>query len=229
MDPTSGSSSLANILLTVSAAITIGGAYYCWYYLPKKMGEAYRRSLYTFAAAVETRDSGTIGHAQRVAAHAVAVARVLGVREPELTRIERAAVLRDVGKVNIPQKLLNKRDPLTEDEWEKLQSHSRLGADIVSSIPFISDTGDLILHHHESWDGSGYPNGLVKEEIPLGSRILAVATDFDAAISDRPYHKAQSVATALEQIRLDRGTKYDPRVVDAFFSIVERENRQIAQ
>lgn len=229
MGALSSGSSLITIVFAVAVAITVGGAYYSWYHLPKKMGEAYRRSLYTIAAAVETRDSGTIGHAQRVASHAVAVARQLGVREPELTRIERAAVLRDVGKVNIPQQLLNKRGPLNADEWEKLKSHSQLGADLVDAIPFLADTRDLILHHHEAWDGSGYPDGLDGEEIPLGSRILAVATDFDAAISDRPYHQALPVPVALDQIKMGSGTKYDPTVVDIFFRIVEREDRQTEQ
>lgn len=225
----SSGSPLITIVFAVAVAITVGGAYYSWYHLPKKMGEAYRRSLYTIAAAVETRDSGTIGHAHRVARHAVAVARHLAVREPELTRIERAAVLRDVGKVNIPQQLLNKRGPLNAEEWEKLKSHSRLGTELVHAIPFLADTGDLILHHHEAWDGNGYPNGLAGEDIPLGSRILAVATDFDAAISDRPYHQALPVSVALDQIKMGSGTKYDPSVVEAFFTIVEREGRQTEQ
>lgn len=229
MEAISGGSVLVIAVVAMAIAVTAGSAYYSWWYLPRKMGDAYRRSLYTIAAAVETRDSGTIGHAHRVARHALAVARELGVREPELTRIERAAVLRDVGKVNIPQRLLNKSDPLTEDEWEELKSHSRLGSGLVEAIPFLADIGDLILHHHEAWDGSGYPAALSGEDIPLGSRILAVATDFDAAISDRPYHEAQPFTLALEEIKSGSGTRYDPRVVQAFVQIIERENRQMEQ
>jgi len=214
------------IVFGVAGAITLGSAYYCWRYLPGKMAEAYRKSLYTIAAAVETKDSGTIGHAQRVARHAVAVARALGVPRRERMRIERAAVLRDIGKVNLPHKMLNKADPLTDREWEQLKSHSSMGAKMVSEIPFLADTADLIRHHHENWDGTGYPDGLSKEEIPLGARILAVATDFDAAISDRPYHRAQPVFAALEEIRQGSGSKYDPRVVEAFVRVIERELTQ---
>jgi len=225
----SGQSPAELVVFSLASIITVGSAYYSWRYLPRKMAEAYRKSLDTIAAVVETKDSGTIGHARRVAEHAVAVARELGVRGPELVRIERAAVLRDIGKVNLPHRLLNKRDPLTEEEWKKLKSHSQLGAEIVSAIPFLADTAELIRHHHEAWDGSGYPDGLAGEQIPLGSRILAIATDFDAAISDRPYHQARPVSVALEEIRKGSGTRYDPKIVDVFLRVVEREGVQVPQ
>ena len=219
-------SPLILVVITIAICITAGSTYYAWWYVPNKLSEAYRKSLYTIAAAVETKDSGTIGHAQRVAGYTVAIARELGVRGSELLCIEHAAVLRDIGKVNLPQALLNKSTSLTPEEWERLKSHSQLGAEIVRAVPFIADTANLILYHHEAWDGSGYPDGLAGEEIPLGSRILAVATDFDAATSDRPYHNARPVAQALEEIQMGSGTRYDPRVVEVFMHIIKRENGQ---
>lgn len=213
----------------VSAAVIIAVliTFVSWYcssiYLPRKMERAYKRSLYTLAAAVETRDSGTIGHAERVANYAVAVADLLGIRKRERLRIEYAALLRDIGKATVPASLLNKRTKLEPDEWEKVKEHAKAGADIVSAVPFLAFLGDLILHHHECWDGSGYPGGLVGEEIPLGSRILAVTTDYDAITSDRPYHESQPAEIAIDQIKAGRGTKYDPAVVDAFFRILESQ------
>lgn len=205
----------------VAAAITIGSWYYSSIYQPRKMQRAYKKALYTLAAAVETKDSGTIGHAERVAGWAVAVAEALGIPRAERLRIEYAALLRDIGKVKVPASLLNKTTHLSDEEWDEVKSHSRLGAEIASSVPFLSSMSDLILHHHECWDGSGYPGGLAGEEIPLGARILAVATDYDASISERPYHKPQSPEVSLEQIRSGRGTRYDPAVVDAFVEIIQ--------
>ena len=203
--------------------ITILSWYYSSVYQPRKMERAYKRSLYTLAAAVETRDSGTIGHAERVADYAVAVADLLGIKKRERLRIEYAALLRDIGKVNVPASLLNKRTKLEPDEWEKVKAHVNAGADIVSAVPFLSFLSDLILHHHECWDGSGYPDGLAGNEIPLGSRILAVTTDYDAIISDRPYHESQPREVAVGEIKAGRGTKYDPAVVDAFLRILESQ------
>jgi len=209
------------IAVVVAAIITFGSWYYSSYYQPRKMEQAYKKALYALAAAVETKDSGTIGHAKRVAGYATAVADELGVSPEERLKIEYAALLRDIGKVNLPAKLLNKSTPLEMDEWEKVKSHSRLGADIVRAVPSLEFLTDFILHHHEHWDGTGYPNGLSGEDIPLASRILAVTTDYDAAISERPYHKPQPREVAIEQKKRGRGSKYDPAIVDAFLKVLE--------
>lgn len=206
--------------VAIGVAITFGSWYYSIFYQPRKMNKAYRKALYALAAAVETRDSGTVGHAQRVAEYAVAVADKLGINRKERLRIEYAALLRDIGKVNVPASLLNKSTALEPDEWESVKSHAKLGADIVTSVPFLSFLSDLILHHHEFWDGTGYPDQLAGEEIPLGSRILAVATDYDAITSERPYHEPQAPEVAIEEIRQGRGSKYDPQVVDAFLDVL---------
>lgn len=207
--------------VALAAIITLGSWYYSSFYQPRKMQRAYKKSLYTLAAAVETKDSGTIGHAERVAGWALDVAKELGIESREQLRIEYAALLRDIGKVNVPASLLNKTTQLEPEEWESVKSHARLGAEIAGSVPFLSHLSDLILHHHECWDGSGYPDGLAGEDIPLGSRILAVTTDYDAIISERPYHKPQSPKVALSQVKRGRGNRYDPAVVEAFLKILE--------
>lgn len=207
-------------------ALTITGlsVYVSRVYLPARIREAYRKSITTLAAAVETKDSGTIGHAQRVAQLATDCARRLGVEGKDLERIEYAALLRDMGKANIPQAILNKTEPLTPDEWEMIQKHSELGEEMVAAVPFLASTAALIRHHHEYWNGAGYPDGLSGEDIPLGSRILSVASDFDAMISERPYHPvALSFEEAMDEVRRDSGTKYDPAVVNVFLEVVREE------
>ncbi len=193
-------------------------------YLPARIKAAYLKSITVLAAAVETRDSGTLGHAQRVAQLAVETARRLGLQGHELERIHYAALIMDMGKARVPHALLNKKDPLTPEEWEILKSHPKLSAEMVGAVPFLKDLEDIVLHHHELWNGSGYPDGLAGEEIPLASRILCVAADYDAMISERPYHlRALSPDEAIEQIRLGSGTRYDPRVVEVFLEIVGSE------
>ena len=210
----------AGILLTVA----VFSVYVSRVYLPMKIKSAYLRSITTLAVAVETKDAGTIGHAQRVAHSAVELARRLGVGGRDLERIEYAALLMDIGKANVRQTLLNKRDPLTPDEWEVVKSHSRLGAEMVAAVPFLADLEQYVLHHHEYWDGTGYPSGLQGEEIPLASRILCVAADYDAIISVRPYHpRPFSPEEAIEEIRKGSGAKYDPRVASVFLEMLAAE------
>jgi putative nucleotidyltransferase with HDIG domain len=190
-------------------------------YLPRKMKKAYIKSITVLAAAVETKDSGTVGHAQCVAELAMNLARMLGVDGAELERIHYAALLMDIGKANVPQSLLIKRDRLTEREWETIKSHSTRGAEMVAAVPFLAHLADYIRHHHEYWDGSGYPDGLKGEEIPLASRILGVASDYDAMVSERPYHpKPFTEAEALEEIRKGIGVKYDPSVAGLFLEMM---------
>jgi len=216
------------IVAATAGLVTIFCLYFSYRVLPRQMGRAYQDALNTLAAAVETKDSGTVGHARRVADYATAVARTFGVSGAELRRIEYAALLRDIGKVKIPHRVLNKTDPLTAEEWEIVKSHVALGAEMAASVPFLAHTADLIQHHHENWDGTGYPDGMAGEDIPLGSRILAVATDYDAMVSERPYHEPLSKQEAISSIRKGSGGKYDPKVVEIFLGFVEREPEQDA-
>ena len=214
------------LIAAVALSITLLSVYVSRVYLPMKIREAYRKSITVLAAAVETKDSGTVGHAQRVAHLTAEVARRLGVRGEELVRIEYAALLRDIGKVSVPQKVLNKTETLTGREWELVQKHSEFGAKMVAAVPFLSGSAGLVRHHHEYWDGTGYPDQLRAEHIPLGSRILSVAADYDAMVSERPYHpRPLGVDEALNQIRSDTGGKYDPAVVEVFLGIIREEGR----
>jgi HD-GYP domain-containing protein (c-di-GMP phosphodiesterase class II) len=130
--------------------------------------------------------------------------------------LEQAAMLHDMTKLELPKAILNKAGPLTDDEWQKIQRHPELGYDMVRNAPFLRQAGEIILCHHERYDGGGYPRGLKGEEIPLTARVFAVADAYGAMTSDRPYRKAVSHAAAVREIRGSAGTQFDPRVVDAF-------------
>ena len=212
------------VLVIGGAAISVSALslYFSRVYLPAKMKRAYLKSIAVLAAAVETKDSGTLGHAQRVAEATKAVARVLGISGKELGQIEYAALLRDIGKANVPNAVLNKSDPLTDEEWDIVKSHATLGAQMVGAVPFLADCATLVLHHHEYWDGTGYPDGLAGEEIPLGSRILAVTSDYDAMISDRPYHHSEPLTPeeAMKVITEGSGIKYDPVVTGVMVEVI---------
>ena len=212
-----------NVAAVSMAALFMSGLgmYVSRVMLPAKMKRVYVKSITALAAAVETKDSGTVGHAKRIAELTVAVAGVMGIKGRELERIEYAALLRDIGKSVIPQAVLTKTTPLTRAEWEIVKSHTTLGADMVAAVPFLAATADYVRHHHECWDGSGYPHNLRGEQIPLGSRILAVTSDYDAMISQRPYHlHPMAPHRAMEEIRAGAGVKYDPAVVEAFVNVL---------
>ena len=211
-------------ITVILLSITVLSYYVSRYYLPTKIRSAYLKSITVLAAAVETRESGTVGHAQRVAQLTVEVARRMGLRGKNLERIEYAALLMDMGKANVPQRLLTKTDRLTLDEWAVIQSHPRLGAEMVAAVPFVADLSDIILHHHEYWDGTGYPNGMSGEDIPLASRILSVTADYDAMVSERPYHpRPLSHEEAMEEIGRGIGWRYDPKVAEIFLEMMAGE------
>jgi response regulator RpfG family c-di-GMP phosphodiesterase len=187
------------------------------------LSEKRQRDLATIqalATAVEARDQGTGRHLKRVtdlASHTME--RIDG----ELARNEEVCygfMLHDVGKVGIPDAVLNKPGPLTENEWSTMRRHPEIGLEIVEPIGFSRCATDVILCHHERWDGAGYPLGLSGEEIPLVARTFSVADAFDAMTSDRPYRRAMSDEEALEVIDLDKGTRFDPEVVDTFVEVV---------
>jgi len=208
----------------ISLAILVASVYVSRLYLPRKIKRAYLNSITVLAAAVETRDMGTLGHAQRVAQLTVDLARRFGIQGRGLERMEYAALLMDMGKANVPQAILNKQGPLTSEEWEIVKTHPQLGADMVAGVPFVADLKDFILHHHEYWNGTGYPDGLRGEEIPLESRILSIAADYDALVSERPYRPRRlSPRDAVEEIRASLGVKYDPTVGQAFVEMIMRE------
>ena len=171
----------------------------------------------TLATAIDAKDEVTHDHVRRVQQGTLGLARELGVTDADtLKGLEAAALLHDTGKIAVPEHILNKPGKLTPAEFEKMKRHAPIGADILSSIEFPYPVVPIVRHHHENWDGTGYPDGLKGAEIPLGARILSVVDCFDALTSDRPYRQRMTEQAALKIIVDRRGTMYDPVVVDAF-------------
>jgi HD-GYP domain-containing protein (c-di-GMP phosphodiesterase class II) len=180
----------------------------------------YVSTIETLAMAVDAKDQVTHGHIRRVQAYAVGLARALAVTDPGLIKaIEASALLHDMGKLAIPEHILNKPGKLTSAEFAKMQMHASIGADLLSSIAFPFPVIPIVRHHHENWDGRGYPTGLVGSQIPIGARILAVVDCYDALTSDRPYRPRLSDETATSILLQRRGTMYDPLVVDTFVRV----------
>jgi putative nucleotidyltransferase with HDIG domain len=183
----------------------------------EKVDRLYISTIETLAMAVDAKDQITHGHIRRVQRYAVGLARELGVRDESLLRaIEAAALLHDMGKLAVPEYILNKPGRLTAAEFEKMKLHASVGADILSAIEFPYPVIPIVRHHHEAWDGSGYPDRIKGTEIPIGARILAVVDCFDALTSDRPYRPKLSHTEALAILRERKGTMYDPWVVQTF-------------
>ncbi len=177
-------------------------------------------AIQALAAAVEARDQGTGEHLKRVTELA---SETMERIDPELARNEEISygfMLHDVGKVGIPDAILSKRGPLTESEWGTMRRHPEIGVGIVDPIGFSRSATDVILCHHERWDGSGYPLGLTGEQIPLAARTFSVVDAFDAMTSDRPYRSAMDEEEALEVIDLDAGRRFDPEVVETFVDVI---------
>ena len=171
-------------------------------------------------ATVEVRDPYTSGHQDRVAAMSAAIARELGLDTFAVEGIHLAASIHDIGKIAVPSEILNKSGSLRSAEFELIKNHSQIGYDIIAGIAFPWPVADMILQHHERFDGSGYPDGLRGEEITIGARIIAVADVFEAMSSHRPYRASRGVSVALDEIRSGGGSSYDPNVVDAFLRLI---------
>jgi putative nucleotidyltransferase with HDIG domain len=180
----------------------------------------YRASIGALAQAIDAKDQVTHGHIQRVQAMSLALARRLSAGDDALVEaLEAASLLHDLGKIAIPEHILNKPGRLTDAEYARMKEHAAIGADILSSIEFPYPVVPIVRHHHENWDGGGYPAGLRGDVIPLGARILAVVDCFDALTSDRPYRPRMSTEEAFAILRERRGQMYDPAVVDAFIEL----------
>jgi putative nucleotidyltransferase with HDIG domain len=184
-----------------------------------QVNEMYLSTIEALAMAVDAKDQITHGHIRRVQIYTVELAKRLGVRDPnQLKAIEAAALLHDMGKLAIPEHILNKPGALTAAEFDNMKRHTDIGADLLSSVRFPYPVVPIVRHHHESWNGTGYPTGLAGVDIPLGARILSVVDCFDALTSDRPYRPRLSTSDAFDILRERRGRMYDPVVVDAFIS-----------
>jgi putative nucleotidyltransferase with HDIG domain len=180
-------------------------------------------TVHTLSTAIDARDDVTPRHVRRVQHGTLALARELGVTDEDtLSGLEAAALLHDTGKIAVPEHILNKPGRLTASEFETMKRHAPIGAQILASIEFPYPVAPVVRHHHENWDGTGYPDGLKGEEIPLGARILSVVDCFDALTSDRPYRSRMTEQDAITIIVDRRGTQYDPAVVDAFVACYQR-------
>jgi putative two-component system response regulator len=183
-----------------------------------QLKHAYKNSLLVLANAIESRDQYTHAHMHRLNAYAQALAKELGWDDAKLETLEFAAILHDIGKIYIPEEILQKEDKLNGKEWREMKRHPEVGARMIRDIPYLAGAVPLVLHHHERWDGEGYPTGLQADEIPLGARLLAVADSFDAMTSDRPYRKAMSSEEAYKEITEQSGLQFDPKVVEALMN-----------
>lgn len=181
------------------------------------LNRLYMSTIETLATAIDAKDQVTHGHIRRVQRFAIGLAQRLGVNDPlQLKALEAAALLHDMGKIAVPEHILNKPSRLTTGEFEKMKLHASVGAEILSSISFPYPVVPIVRHHHENWDGSGYPDGLRTTQIPLGARILAVVDCFDALTSDRPYRPKLADSDAIDILMERRGVMYDPLIVDKF-------------
>jgi HD-GYP domain-containing protein (c-di-GMP phosphodiesterase class II) len=182
--------------------------------------EAYLSTVRVLATAIETRDPYTGGHVERVAVFSVAIGRELGWKEEALGTLELGALLHDVGKIGVEDRILRKPGQLDPEEWAQMKRHPELGARLLAEVPFLKTSVGCALRHHERWSGGGYPGGLMGDAIPLEARIVAVADTCDAMTSDRPYRKGLAMSVALEEIERCSNTQFDPQVVAAFIRAV---------
>jgi len=178
------------------------------------------QSLLGLANALEAKDVYTRGHSERVGAASRRLALALGLPDPEAEIVARAGLLHDIGKIGVPETVLRKAGPLTSEEWALMRRHPLIGAQIVAPFEFFTAGATVIRHHHERVDGSGYPDGLAGEAIPIGARIVAVADVYDALTSDRPYRQAMSGADARAFLRAQAGVGLDGEIVDAFVGLM---------
>lgn len=190
--------------------------------LVMRMQKTFSETIQGFAMAIEAKDRYTIGHSERVAKIALEICKGLGLSEEETGKIFQAALLHDIGKIGIRYEELNKPEKLTPKEYEMFKLHPVIGKKILQPITFLQDILPYIYHHHEQYDGSGYPDGLRGEEIPLGARILAIADTYDAMTSDRPYRPALSHEVAIEELKRCAGTQFDPKIVEVFIKIFDK-------
>ncbi len=182
---------------------------------------AYDTTIEGWARALDLKDQETEGHSRRVTELAVQLAARLGLKGEDLVHVRRGALLHDIGKMGVADSILQKPGKLDPDEWEVMKSHTTLARDLLAGIPFLRPAMDIPYAHHERWDGTGYPRGLKGEEIPLPARLFAVVDVYDALTSDRPYRKAWPREKALDYLRENAGTHFDPRVVSAFLEMLE--------
>jgi HD-GYP domain-containing protein (c-di-GMP phosphodiesterase class II) len=177
---------------------------------------AYDATVEGFVRALEMREREPLGHTRQVAEVTARLAKAAGIQEPEIPHVRRGAFLHDIGKLGIPESILHKTEPLTDDEWTVIRSHPQISYDLLSPIVYLHPALDIPYCHHEKWDGTGYPHGMKGTDIPLTARIFAVIDVWDALISERPFRDAWPEEKASEYIREQAGLRFDPDIVDIF-------------
>jgi putative nucleotidyltransferase with HDIG domain len=182
----------------------------------QQLRRSYKATVRALSNAVEARDAYTGQHAERVAAYGLAIARAAGMDVSEKPQLEFGFLLHDIGKVGVPDEILFKPAELSDAEFERIARHAEIGAAILGHVDFLDEAMLIVRHHHERWDGTGYPDGLRGEQIPLAARVFAIADTLDALTTDRPYRGAVSWPEARRVIRAAAGTQFDPAVVGAY-------------
>ena len=188
-----------------------------------ELEETYRATVHGLAVAVEAKDEQTGGHLHRVRRYGMAVTALVAPDHANDPQFEYGFLLHDIGKLTVPDIVLTKNGPLTASEWELIRAHPQSGWSILEDIPFLAGAREIVLAHHERWDGGGYPQGLAREEIPLGAQIFPLCDAFDAMTSDRPYRQAMPLEAARAEIRQGSGTQFWPAAVEAFLTIATTE------
>jgi len=186
----------------------------------ERLAQAYDATLEGWSRALELREQETAGHSQRVVEMTLQLAQELGIKEENLVDIRRGALLHDIGKMGVPDNILLKPGPLSEDEWVIMRQHPIYSHEMLKNIPYLAKAIEIPYLHHERWNGSGYPLGLKSEEIPLAARIFAVIDVYDALSSNRPYRPAWPEKEVHHYVRSNAGGLFDPKVVEAFLSIL---------
>ena len=193
----------------------------------EKLEKAYMESIQTVRYTVEAKDTYTRGHSDRVAEYSVLIGEKLGLGEEDIRRLRIGGLFHDVGKIGVPDNILQKNGKLSDDEYSEIKNHPTIGAHILSSASIFQDIIPIVKHHHERYDGHGYPGMLKGEDIPYLARITAIADSFDAMVSRRVYRESLSTETAISEIENNKGTQFDPNIADAFLDILRNDYDKI--
>jgi HD-GYP domain-containing protein (c-di-GMP phosphodiesterase class II) len=195
----------------------------------QELSLAYDTTLAGWAKALELRDKETHGHTNRVTDLTMELAQFIGISKADMVHLRRGVLLHDIGKMGVPDEILHKEGPLNDKEWIEMRKHPQYAFDLLYPISFLRPSLDIPYSHHEWWDGSGYPQKLKGEEIPLAARIFAVVDVWDALLSDRPYRKAWNKTKVAKYLRDQAGTHFDPNVVEIFLKMIDKQAKKASK